>query len=49
MYQETPIICGKCGKDTGLKSEHFTNYNITHDICCPNCGAVVIACTKVIC
>ena len=49
ITKETPIICGNCKQDTGMKYEHFTNYLLTDDVKCPRCGEVLISITYTTC
>lgn len=49
MYQQTPIICNKCGKDTGFKAENFSCIVLTDDVKCPYCGEVLIYSNKAVC
>jgi len=46
MNKKTPIICPKCGKDTGYTEEQLMFYVLTTDLLCPHCGEIVIAVNK---
>jgi len=49
MITQTKIICPHCHSDTGLISENFSHYVMTHDIKCPKCGEILIRHNPVMC
>ena len=49
VTQQTPIICHRCNKDTGIFYESFTHAVIYHDVICPHCNTIIIRANRVLC